>query len=155
MLCVPSYTRERRPFPGSLYLTSFTLDSRLALTICAQRKTYGWSFTPGPIRCGVVSCDCNLWDESGEGLTGQPVEGLVKTSTTMTVIRHILRGLGELAHDFVRSSVHTRAQTIFGCSHTLDPTSFTLNYPLTFRICAQRKTYGWYFTLCLAGIFFV
>ena len=95
MLCVPAYTHERRLFPASLYLPSFTLDSRLALTICAQRKTYGWCFTPGPIGCGVVSCDCNLWDEMGEGLTGQSVEGLVKTSTITTVIRHKLRGLGE------------------------------------------------------------
>ena len=95
MLCVPLYSHERRPFPASLYLTSFTLDSRLAPTICTQLKTYGWCFTPGSIGCGVVSCDCNLWDKRGEGLSGQPVGGLVKTSTIMTVIRHKLRGLGE------------------------------------------------------------
>ena len=36
------YTRERRPYSATLYPTSFTVDSRLALRICAQRQTYGW-----------------------------------------------------------------------------------------------------------------
>ena len=36
MLDVPAYTHERRHYSGSLYPTSFTLDSLLALTISAQ-----------------------------------------------------------------------------------------------------------------------
>ena len=49
MLYVPAYTHERRPYSDSLYPTSFNLDSLPALTICAQRKTYGWCFIPDPM----------------------------------------------------------------------------------------------------------
>ena len=38
--------------PIPLYPTSFTLDSSLALTIRAQRQTYGWSYTLCPMACG-------------------------------------------------------------------------------------------------------
>ena len=51
MLCVPAYTHERRPYSVALYPTSFNLDSILALTICAQRKTRRLSFTSGPMAC--------------------------------------------------------------------------------------------------------
>ena len=36
-----------------LYPTSFSLGSSLALTIKAQRKTYGWWYTLCPMVCGV------------------------------------------------------------------------------------------------------
>ena len=36
----------------TVYPTSFTLHSPLALTICAQRKTYDWCSTPGPMAGG-------------------------------------------------------------------------------------------------------
>ena len=36
-----TYTHERRPYSGTLYPTSFTLDSLLNLTISAPCKTYG------------------------------------------------------------------------------------------------------------------
>ena len=52
MLCVAAYTHERRPYSGTLYPTSFTLDSLLALTISAQCKTYGWCSTLGPMTGG-------------------------------------------------------------------------------------------------------
>ena len=42
MLYVLVYTHERRPYSATLYLTSFTLDSLLALAINAQRRTNGW-----------------------------------------------------------------------------------------------------------------
>ena len=37
--------------PIRLYPTSFTLDSLLALRICAQHKTHGWCFTSCPRAC--------------------------------------------------------------------------------------------------------
>ena len=52
MLYVPAYTHERRPYSATLYPTSFTLDSLLALTISAQRKTYGWCSTTYPMTGG-------------------------------------------------------------------------------------------------------
>ena len=39
MLCVPAYTHERRPYSAALYPTTFTLNSLLARTICAEQKT--------------------------------------------------------------------------------------------------------------------
>ena len=48
MWYAPAYTYERRPYSGTLYPTSFNLDSLLALTISAQCKTCGWCSTPGP-----------------------------------------------------------------------------------------------------------
>ena len=41
MLNVPAYTHERRPYSGTLYPTSFTLDPLLDLAISAPCKTYG------------------------------------------------------------------------------------------------------------------
>ena len=51
MLGVPAHTYEHRPYSTTLYPTSFTLDSLLALRIFAQRKTYGLCLTPGPMAC--------------------------------------------------------------------------------------------------------
>ena len=48
---VTAYTHERKPYSDILYPTSFNLDSLPALTICVQRKTYGWCFTLGPMVC--------------------------------------------------------------------------------------------------------
>ena len=45
-------THERRPYSATLYPTSFTLDSSLALTIRAQCQTYGWWYTLCPMACG-------------------------------------------------------------------------------------------------------
>ena len=42
------HTSERRPYSATWYPTSFTLDSLLALRICAQHKTHGWCFTSCP-----------------------------------------------------------------------------------------------------------
>ena len=49
MLCVLAYTYERRPYSATLYPTSFNLDSLLAFTLCAQRKTQGLCFTSGHV----------------------------------------------------------------------------------------------------------
>ena len=38
MLYVPSYTRERRPYSVSVYPTSFTLNSLLALRIRSKKN---------------------------------------------------------------------------------------------------------------------
>ena len=45
-------THEHRPYSGTFYPASFTLDSLLALTISAQCKTDGWCSTPGPMTGG-------------------------------------------------------------------------------------------------------
>ena len=60
MLYVPAYTHERRPYSATLYPTSYTLDSLLALTICAQRKNYGLCSTPGSMAGG----DFFAWKEN-------------------------------------------------------------------------------------------
>ena len=55
MLYIPAFTHKRRPYSATTVyptINSFTLDSFLALTICGQRKTYGWCFTPGPMAGG-------------------------------------------------------------------------------------------------------
>ena len=52
MLDFPLYTHERRPYSATVYPTSFPLGSLLALTICAQLKTYGWFSTAGSMTGG-------------------------------------------------------------------------------------------------------
>ena len=86
MLYVPTYTHERRPY-STTNPTSFTLDSLLALTIRAQRRTYGWSVNPALWLAGDFSCDGMLWDERAGGLTGQPMGPLVGTTTMTAVMR--------------------------------------------------------------------
>ena len=59
---------------------------------------------------GDFSCDCMSWENSGGGLTTQPV-----STATMTTVTSANRGTWRvLAHDVGRSGVHTRAQTLFG-----------------------------------------
>ena len=60
-----------------------------------------------------------------------------------------------LARDAVRSGVHTRARRPY--SATLYPTSFILDSLISLTIRAQRKTHGWWYTLCpmACGGFFV
>ena len=94
MLCVPAYTHEHRPYSDTLHPTSFTLDSLLALTIHAQRKTYGWGFTSGSMACGAFSCGYMLWGERGGGLTGQPLGLLMGTATMRAVISETRVDLG-------------------------------------------------------------
>ena len=49
------YIYKRRPYSANLYPTCLTLDSLLALRICAPRKTHGLRFIPGPMTCGGIS----------------------------------------------------------------------------------------------------
>ena len=85
MLGVPAYTFERRPYSATLYPTSFTLDSLLALMIGAQHKTHGRCFTSCPRACeGIFSCGCMFWDEGGGGLA--PVGPRVDTAIIRTVL---------------------------------------------------------------------
>ena len=56
MLYVPAYTYEHRPYPATVYPTSFTLDSLHAFTVSAQRKTYGWCSTPSSMAGGDFFC---------------------------------------------------------------------------------------------------
>ena len=86
MLCFPAYAHERRPYPATLYLTCITLDSLLALTINAQRKTYGWCFTLCLWLARDFSCGYMFWDDRGGGLAGQPVGPLVGTATMTAVM---------------------------------------------------------------------
>ena len=65
-----AYTRERRPYSATLYPTSFTFDSLLALTISVQRKTYGGCSTPGPMAGEDFSGHYDVitdWVLKGEG----------------------------------------------------------------------------------------
>ena len=65
MMGVPAFTHERKPYLATLCPTSFTVDSLLALRVCAERKTYNLCFTPGPMACGGFSCDCLFWEKRG------------------------------------------------------------------------------------------
>ena len=86
LLCALAHTRKRRPYSATLYPTSFTLDSLLALTMRAQRQTYGWWYTLCPMACGGFSCDCMFWENRGGGLTRQPMGPPVGTATIMAVM---------------------------------------------------------------------
>ena len=44
-------THQAQTLSATWYPTSFTLDSLLALSICAQPKTHGWCFTSCPRAC--------------------------------------------------------------------------------------------------------
>ena len=81
---VPAYTFERRPYSTTLYPTSLTLDSLLALRICAQPKLMVGA---SPRTLELVKdflCDCMFWDERGGGLA--PVGPQVDTATIRTVL---------------------------------------------------------------------
>ena len=84
MLGIPAYTSERRPYSATWYLTSFTLDSLLALRICAQHKEHGWCFTLCPGLVNDFLCTCMFWDERGRGLA--PVGPRVEKATIRTVL---------------------------------------------------------------------
>ena len=144
MLCVPAYTHERRPYSATLYPTSFTLDSVLALTIRAQRKTMIGG-TPGALwLVGDFSCDSSIvlyaLKKRGGGLTRQPVGPLVGTATMTAVMSANRVDLGSFSSrccSFRRT--HTSADPI----RTLYPTSFTLDSLLALTVSAQCKAYGW------------
>ena len=78
MLGVPAYTSERKPYSVTLYPTSFTLDSLLALVVGASLRALGL--------VGDFSCDCMFWDDRGGGLTGQPMGPQVDTANMRTVL---------------------------------------------------------------------
>ena len=93
----------------TLYSTSFTLDSSLALTIRAQRQTYGWWYTLCPMACGNFSCDCMFLENSGGGLTTQPV-GTATITTVTSANRVDLESLSSRCWTFRRT--HTSADPI-------------------------------------------
>ena len=62
------------------------------------------------------ACDCIIWDDSRGGLTGQPMGPQVDTANIRTVLDTITWIREVLARDVGRSSVHIRAQTLFGYS---------------------------------------
>ena len=112
MLDVSVHTYERRPYSATLYPTSFTLDSLLALRICAQHKTYGWCLTTGPRACEGFFLWLYVLGREGRDLA--PVGPHVDTATIRTVLAQIAWNREVLARDAVRYGVHTRAQTLFG-----------------------------------------
>ena len=69
-----------------------------------------------PWFAGVFSRDCTFWDcrEGVLAINRQSVGPLVSTSAITTATCIITWTRGGLAHDVVRSGVHTRAQTLFG-----------------------------------------
>ena len=81
MLCGPAYTHQRRPYLATLFPTSFTLDSFLALRIdLSVRLIVG--VTPCALwRAGAFSFDCMFWHDMEGGLTGQPGGPVVGNAT--------------------------------------------------------------------------
>ena len=94
------------------------LSIRLALLLTLpspSRFALSARFTVGGTTCALwlvedFSCDCMFWENSGGGLTTQPVG----TATMTTIRAQIVWTWRVLAHDVGRSSEHTRAQTLFG-----------------------------------------
>ena len=146
MLCVSTYTHERRPYSATLYPTSFTLDSSLALTIRPSAR-----LTVGGTPCtlwlvGDFSCDCMSWENSGGGLTTQPV-GTATMTTVTSANRGELESFSSRCWTFRRT--HTSADPIrVLCTRLALP----LTLSLTSRLapCARltvdvptRALYGW------------
>ena len=93
MLCVSAYTHEHRPYLATLYPTSYTLDSPLALGICAQRKARGLCFTSGPMTCVLFFvCLYILEREGRRTYTGGSTGG---HSNHQNSIKHKSRELGK------------------------------------------------------------
>ena len=110
MLRISGYTHERRPYSTTLYPTSFTpCPDHLR-----PAQDYSW-FVFHPVSYGLRGLlrVCTFWDEKGE-LTGQLVGLEVDTATITTVMSSNRGDSFFLAHDAVRSGVHTREQTLFG-----------------------------------------
>ena len=139
MLYVPAYTHERRPYSATLYPTSFTLDSLLALTICTQRKTYGLCFTSGLMACGSFLCDCTFWDDRGGGLTRQPM-GPLGHSNHHNINERKSRGLGKFQPKMLCVPAYTYERRPY--SATMYPSRFILDSSLALTIRALLKTHG-------------
>ena len=82
---------------------------------------------------GDFSCDCMSWENSGGGLTTQPVS--TATMTTVTSANQ-----GDLESFSSRCWTYTHERRPY--SGTLYPTSFTLDSLLNLTISALCKTYG-------------
>ena len=140
MLCVSAHTHEHIPYSATLYPTSFTLESLLALTIRARHKTHGWCFTSGLMACGFFFLrDCTFWDCKGGVLiiNRQQVGPLVNTpaTTTATGINHVDSGrFSSRCCTFRRT--HTSADPIRILCIRLALT-LTLSRPPGFASCAR------------------
>ena len=111
MLYVPANAYERRSYSVTLYLTSFTLDFLLALTICAQRKTRGLCFTSGPKAC--VFCFVCLYILGRDGrrtYTSGPTSGHRIIRTVLSTNRVDLGSFSSRCCTFRRT--HTSADSI-------------------------------------------
>ena len=126
MLCVSTYTHKRRPYSATLYPTSFTLDSLLALTIRAQRQIYGWWYTLSLWLVKEFPCDCMFWENSGGGLTTQPVG----TATMMTVTS---------ANGVDLESLSSRCWTFRRTHTSADPLALPLTLSLTSRLAPRAR----------------
>ena len=135
------------PITATLYpnINSFALDSLLALTICAQRKTHGWCFTPDPMACVFFFVRLHVLGREERRTywaTDGPIGG---HSNHHNSNERKSRGLGEVWLTMLCVPGYTHERRPY--SATLYPTSFTLDFLLALAICAQRKTHGWCFTL--------
>ena len=151
MLCVSAYTHGRRPSSATSYPTSFTLESSLALTIRAQLQTYRWWYTLCPMACGDFSCDCMFWENSGGGLTTQPVGTAIMT-TVMSANRVDLESFSSRCWTFRRT--HTSADPIrVLCTRLALPLTLSLPSQLapSARLAVDVPTRA----LWLAGISYV
>ena len=133
LLCV------RLPLPSILSLPSqFAPSSKLMVDVSPRAL---WL-------AGAFLRDCTFWDYRGGGLTRQPMGPPLNTAaiTTATSINHVNSGsLSSRCCNFRRTHKSIDPIRIPG---TLYPTSFTLDSLLALTIRVQRKTYGWWYTLC-------
>ena len=126
-----------------------THTSLLALTIRARHKTHGWCFTSGPMACGAFSCDCIFWENSGGGLTTQPV-GTATMTTVTSADRVDLESFSSRCWTFRRT--HTSADPIrVLCTRLALPLTHSLpsRLPPRARLTVDFPTRA----LWLAGIF--
>ena len=147
-----THTYERRPYLATLYPTSFTLDSLLALTICAQRKTVV-CVSPRALwlsLSGDSSCDCLIWDKRGGGLTRQPVGPPVGTAVMTAVMGANRVNLGSFSSRcYAFRRTHTSADPIrLHCIRQALPLALSLPSRLapSARLVVgvpPRALYGW------------
>ena len=93
------------------------------------------------------SCVCKFWDDTGGGLTGQPMGPQVDTANIRTVLstNHVdSRSFSSRCWAFRRTHPSADHIRLLGIRLAL----FTLDSLLALRMCAKHKTHGWCFTSC-------
>ena len=132
MLRVLADTHARIPYKATLFPTSFILDSLLALTIHAQRRTQGLCFTWGTMM---------FRDEMRRGLTRQSVGPLVDTvnvTTVMSLNRVDSGSFGSLCCAFRRTDTSADPIRLFSIQLAL-PFYFATTRRIVYFICGKAR----------------